>query len=469
MNLIDRMNTLIEDKLNFFFPDKTKSEYSSEDVAGMSWPGVDYTHGLAQPDNFYSMIRNDTSWVYSLTNINATRVAGTPLRLFVAKAPTMKLYAHGDVVSKSKRKELQQRTSIKNISDPNIEVIEIYLHPFLDIITNVNPEMNASELWHLSQKFEDLTGNNYWHIIDNQLGLPQEIWILPAQNVKIRPDEKTFVKEYIYNNGVRDFRIPTEEVIHFKAPSPLDVYYGRGPLAGAVGAANINIMMLQYEEALFANGAMPSTFIDASALTDAQAKKLHKLMVKQFGGPKKAGKIMVGKGKPEKLSFNPKDMNVLIEGKPVKEQLASAFGVPMSMLGTDDVNLANAEAGRMQYAETGLTPRLRAKEQKLNEQLLPRWDQNIFCAFDDVNPEDKEFILKENDTYIKNKVYTINEVRASQGKEPVEWGDEPVQQAAPLEEMDMGEAADLVKALEESLMYELKKRDKRIAKVEDEV
>jgi hypothetical protein len=179
--------------------------------------------------------------------------------------------------------------------------------------------------------------------------------------------------------------------------------------------------------------------------------------------------MMVGMGKPERLGFNPKDMNVLIEGKPVKEQLSSAFGVPMAMLGTDDVNLANAEAGERQYAKTGLTPRLRMKEQKLNEQLLPRWDQNIFCAFDDVIPENKEFVLKENDTYIKNNVYTINEVRASMGKEPVVWGDEPVQQTTSVEDIDIEDAAQLAKALEESLMYEMKKIDKRVNKVERDI
>jgi len=454
------------DRFKFLFTGKTKSLYTSEDVAGMFYPGFDATHGLAQPDNFDSMVKNDTSWVYSLSNINASRVAGTPLKLYVAKPQSKKLYLHGDVVSKRKRKELNQRTSIKGISDPNIEVVEIYAHPFLDITTNVNPEMNASELWHLSQKFEDLTGNNYWHIIDNGLRLPQEIWILPAQNVKIRPSETTFVKEYIYFNGIKDYRIPPEEIIHFKAPAPLNVYYGRGPLAGAVGAANINIMMLQYEEALFKNGAMPSTYIDASNLKPAQAKKLHRMMVKTFGGPNKAGKLMVGTGKPEKLAFSPKEMDILQISKPVKEQLASAFGVPMSMLGTDDVNLANAEVGRMQYAETGLTPRLRMKEQKLNEQLLPRWDQNIFCAFDDVIPEDKEFKLKENDTYVKGGVWTVNEVRMTQGKEPIEGGDELRISNSNTNEMTPEEAADVAKALEEAIMYEMKKLDSKIDKVE---
>lgn len=444
-----------------------KSLFTKDNVAEMYYPGFDFTHGLAQLDDPLSMVKADTSWVYSLTNINASRVAGTPLRLYVAKPQSKKLYMDGDLVSKSKRKELSQRTSIyKQISDPSLEVIEIYAHPFLDLTRSVNPEMNEAELWHLSQKFEDLTGNNYWHIIDNHLGLPEQIWILPAQNMKIRPDPVTFVKEYIYNNGFKEFHIPAEDIIHFKSPSPLDVYYGRGPLAGAVGAANINIMMLQYEEALFKHGAMPSTYIDATGLTKAQAKELAALIKKDFKGPKKQGKMMVGMGKPTRLSFNPKDMNILIEGKPIKEQLASAFGVPMSMLGTDDVNLANANAGRMQYAETGLTPRLRMKEQKLNEQLLPRWDMNIFCAFDNVIPEDKEFTLKENDVYVKGGVWSVNEVRASQGKEPKEGGDELKISSPNSNEMSPEEAADIAKALEEAVMYELKKLDNKIDKVE---
>lgn len=446
----------------------TRSSGEQETGSELFYPGFDYFSGMASNDDFSSMVLADTSWVYSLSNINATSVAATPLRLYVAKAPTKKLLFEGSVVSKSIRKQLSKRhTTYKYISDPGKEVIELYEHPFLDLMQHVNPEMNATELWYLSSKFSDLTGNNYWYVLNNQLGLPQELWVLPAQSIKLRPtNEDNFVKEYIFSNTNRDIHIPTDEIIHFKMPSPLSVYYGRGPLAGAVAAANINIMMLQYEEALFKNSAVPSTYVDASGMTPQQAKEFAKLIKKQFGGPKKAGGMYVGSGKIEKLGFSPKDMNVLLESKPVKEQLSSAFGIPMSMLGTDDVNLANAEQGRIQYARQGLTPRLKMAEEKLNEQLCPRWDVNIFCAFDEVIPDDKNYLLKENDTYIRNGLWTINEIREEQGKDPVEWGDEPpsVGSSNIMEES----IDDVAKALEYAVDLELKKLSKRIERVENE-
>jgi len=71
-------------------------------------------------------------------------------------------------------------------------------------------------------------------------------------------------------------------------------------------------------------------------------------------------------------------------------------------------------------------PRLRRIEFKINQNLLPRYDPRLFAAFDDPVPESREQHLREDETYLKLGVRTVNEVRDEKGLPPVPWGDTPM-------------------------------------------
>ena len=74
-----------------------------------------------------------------------------------------------------------------------------------------------------------------------------------------------------------------------------------------------------------------------------------------------------------------------------REEICNCYGVPISKLTTDNVNRANAESGDYSYMKDTILPRLKKIEQKLNEQLLPMYDDRLFCAFDNPVPADKHY------------------------------------------------------------------------------
>jgi len=77
------------------------------------------------------------------------------------------------------------------------------------------------------------------------------------------------------------------------------------------------------------------------------------------------------------------------------------------------------------HAKNGVLPRCDRFAEKLNEKILPLYDDRIFCAFDNCVPQDRELILKEQIGRVKVGIMLINEARAEQGLEPVEGGDVP--------------------------------------------
>jgi hypothetical protein len=107
-----------------------------------------------------------------------------------------------------------------------------------------------------------------------------------------------------------------------------------------------------------------------------------------------------------------------------KETIHNAFGVPMA-LSTKETNLANLSAARQQHALLAVLPRCNRSEARLNMNLVSLFDERLFLAYDNPVPEDvvQKSLMRKNN--LSNGVTTINEERAEDKREPVEWGDEP--------------------------------------------
>ena len=94
--------------------------------------------------------------------------------------------------------------------------------------------LGAFDLWELTTLYQEVHGSAYWYLdVDPVLGVPRNVWILPAQNVTPRrePDSPNVVDYYQYRTGGRDQRFAPEQVVHFRYPDPRDPYTsGLSPL-----------------------------------------------------------------------------------------------------------------------------------------------------------------------------------------------------------------------------------------------
>jgi HK97 family phage portal protein len=177
---------------------------------------------------------------------------------------------------------------------------------------------------------------------------------LPAANVEILTDEKTFIKGFRYN-GYVDFK--ESEVFYFRDLSSDSIYRGSSRLQAADKSVNLLYSMQQFQENFFDNGAVFGLVLTTENTLSQVAKEktiaywLQKYNVKNGG---KRPVILDSGLKPHQLAeTNFKDMDFDQSIKTHGEKIMTAVGVPPILLaGGNNANIAPNL--RLFYLETVL-------------------------------------------------------------------------------------------------------------------
>jgi HK97 family phage portal protein len=382
-----------------------------------------------------SLIEKYASWVYACAEKNAQNCAQVPLRLYAPTSArkTKALFSTRTIEQKHKDYLAKSPTAYRYLTKA-YDVEEVTEHPFLDLMINVNDFDNQFDIIELMVLFQELCGNAYWYILKQRaMSVPIEIWPLYSQYMTIVTDKQRFIDHYVFAiTPTEKHIVKTEDVVHFKYPNPQDQFYGMGPLQAAVMAADLSMNMNVYETSLLENDARPDMALiipaESGVPPEEEQKRMRKEWYKMHRGVKRRGNmaILTGGAELKPVSLPPREMAFLEGRKATLNEIAAIFGVPMSKLTTENVNRANAEAGDYAYQKDTILPKLRKIEQKMNEKLLPMFDERLFVAFDNPVPEDKEYRLKEVKTHLQTGYSSPNEERQKDGLDEVDWGGEPL-------------------------------------------
>lgn len=384
-----------------------------------------------------ALVKKYTSWVYICVNVNSVAVASVPLRLYAARAVGQsRSKATAVPISVEQEMYLRRKSSLQNHDclKTAAEIEEVVEHPLIDLLNSVNDFENRFETMELTNTMNDLTGNCYWFISNGPLGIPDHLQVLRSQWMTIVPDKKTFIKGYLYGRQYdKKIRLDPDEVVHFKYPNPHNPWYGMGPVQAAAYAVQRQNLMDRYESSTLENMGRPDIGIiyQKGRLKKEQRKELEQEWNVAFKGPDKAGKIKIMDTdfKVEKFGWSPKELEFL-QGRPwTMKEIAASLNVPVGFLDTSEISKApraGMEGTDLFLAKYSTKPRCLRIEQKLNEKLVPKYDERLFVAFDNPVPEDRRFELLEETQQLKNWVITINEARIQRGMKPVPYGDAPL-------------------------------------------
>ena len=319
--------------------------------------------------------------------------------------------------------------------------------PLLDLLERPNPMCSQSEFFQIVYSYLLLSGNSYILKTGADDGLPQEMYTLRPDRIKIVPSQSMIPSrfEYIINGQVNtsyDVNVSTGEsmVKQIKLFNPLDDYYGLSPLKAASADIDQHNLSSKHNVMLLMNGARPSGAViyrpkdeagNMTMLSDSQREMLRSDLLHRFEGSKNAGRTMILEGDFDykEMGLTPKDMDFAAMKNFSARDIALCFGVPAQLVGIpDSQTYSNMAEARLALYEETIIPLLRHIESDLNEWLVPNFGEDLTLKYDIDNipaiTERRRMIYDNVISAVDKGIITRNEARERLGLEPLSGGDD---------------------------------------------
>jgi len=319
--------------------------------------------------------------------------------------------------------------------------------PLMDLLERPNPMCSQSEFFQIVYSYLLLSGNSYILKTGPDEGLPQELYTLRPDRMRIIPSQSMIPSkfEYIINGQVNttyDVNVSTGEsmVKQIKLFNPLDDYYGLSPLKAASSDIDQHNLSSKHNVMLLMNGARPSGAViyrpkdeagNMTMLTDSQREMLRSDLKHRFEGSTNAGRTMVLEGDFDykEMGLTPKDMDFVSMKNFSARDIALCFGVPAQLVGIpDSQTYSNMAEARLALYEETIIPLLKHIESDLNEWLVPQFGEDIDLKYDIDNipaiTERRRMIYDNVISAVDKGIITRNEARERLGLEPISGGDD---------------------------------------------
>ena len=276
------------------------------------------------------------------------------------------------------------------------EESEITRHSFLNFWAQPNPlhEFSAAALWRLEEIYLLLKGEGYFVIEKDPAGRPAELWPVPTHWVMMTP----YLGHPYYTVKTTSgsiMEVSVDDMFVMKDINPLDPFLrGLGQAEAIADEVEIDEYAAQFQKRFFYNDATPNIIVSMPGSSDEQRKRFRAEWLERFKGVFKSHGIATTGGdiNIQKVAESMKDMDMVNGRTFIRNATLEHFGVPREIMGiTESSNRATSEAAQYIYAQNVLMPRLRRREEAINQQLLPMFGEGLLWRYDDIVPRNQEF------------------------------------------------------------------------------
>jgi HK97 family phage portal protein len=406
-------------------------------LTGQQWSGTSYIDSFKKfreptPNELMAELKNTA---YACAYLNAAVCASNPPILYVASEQAQQ-------AARCRTRPLTRRHELWVRSRPHLpinlrsagRIEQVLSHPLLDLIQRPNPRdtngLNYFDLLELTDLYQEVHGRAYWVLSFDALGVPNEIWLAPPQNMtpKRHPGSRNLVDYYQYRTGAREQMFSVEQVIVFKFPDPRNPYSdGLAPLRAIFEQQALMSDYSAMRRSIYENRAVPDALVTPSEVIGEEERDRLQTQIEQRFRRGGQGRVLVAESpmRVDILRQSWGDLAQLAEIRATMEDVCNAFHCPIAYF-TTNVNMANLQAADRQHMANAIRPRLQRRDEKMNEQLVPLYDDSgrLFFASQDPTPVTPEDLWQREQVDLKFGVRTINEQRSEQGLAPVPYGDE---------------------------------------------
>lgn len=272
---------------------------------------------------------------------------------------------------------------------------EVTTHPFLSVWNKPNDFYTNRALKETVQQHLDLVGEGI--IVLNGVGsIITEMWPVRPDRMQPIKHPTKFMTGWMYT-GPDGEEVPLDlnQVIQIKYPNPADPYRGLGPVQTVLSQLDSARYSAEWNRNFFINGARPGGIIELDyRMGDDEFAQFVSRWRQQHQGVANAHRVAVlENAKWVDTKFSMADMQFTELAELSAEQVRIAFAYPKPMLGTvDDVNRANADAGKEVMAEMLTDPRLSRWKDVIDSKLLPLFlnGKSLEYDYEDPTPVNSE-------------------------------------------------------------------------------
>jgi HK97 family phage portal protein len=338
------------------------------------------------------------------------------------------VFKNNDLIAKEAGNIEFELFSIKRVGQ-EIQFDPIVQHPLLEALDRFNEFTAASSGFYLTESHQNLAGDAFWYI-DGRGPVINGIYLLQPDKVKVKLGEPTYgqriIQAYEFKDNVGgksvDETYDADEVVHFKNPNPNNPYRGKSKVEAVADDIDTDNLATLASKRLYQRGLIINFALSTSGhLTPEQRKQIRAELNSNHKGANHAYNAMILSGglEPKSIQLTSREMETIKQQEWLRDKICAIFGNPKSLITTDEVNKANAEATILNWKRTTIKSEYKSITDTINEFLLPRFGDNLLLGFKDPVPEDRDGKIEQNVNLVNAKIITQNEAREDLGYEPI--------------------------------------------------
>lgn len=335
---------------------------------------------------------SEMPWLRAITNKIGMGVGATNWILFVAqnsdtqRAVRDKKSQRGDKAYRNERHKMRRRKG---------ELREIEDHPMLDLLHHGNERLSGKHVLQITQIHLDLAGEAYWLLERNNLGVPVQVWPLPADWIRELPTyEEPFYKIQI---GRLHMDVPVTEIIAFVDPDPKDPYARGTGTARALGdELETDEYAAKHLKSFFHNDAKPPIIVSGEGLSRADTQRLEERWLQKHQGfwNKFKPHFINRKIDVKELGQTFENMQMTELRKMERDTVMQVFGVPPEKFGILSAsNRSTITAADYFWTKDILMPRIEMMRTTIQSRLVPMFDDKLILDFESPVGQDREHKL----------------------------------------------------------------------------
>ena len=305
---------------------------------------------------------------------------------------------------------------------------EVEVHPYLDLLEKANDSMTGLSFRELTQVYVDSVGESFWEIERGEADLPIALWPINPTRVKKVPmpgdtsDEAKF--EISMSNGQTQF-LDAADVIWMRKINPSDPYgRGKGIAQALADEVDADEQAAKQIVSFFANNSIPSAVVNLKGAAEDAVKAARVGWEQNHGGATRSNKLHFTNAEDMQImqmSSAFKDSQMIDVREFENKMLRQTFGVPPEIVGiSENSNRATIWGAESIFGKFVLVPRLEFLRTEQQVWLLPQYPQGerLILEYDSPLPPDQE--LRAEVMRDHPYAYSVNEIRALSGDDPVE-------------------------------------------------